>query len=117
TVAGSNGLAPLIKLTLDGGPGQDTLGGGDGADVILGADGADLVDGNRGDDTGLLGAGNDTFRWDPGDGNDVVGGQDGVDTQLCNGANVGEIFDVSPNGGRVRFTRNVANIVMDLDGV
>jgi RTX calcium-binding nonapeptide repeat (4 copies) len=116
-VAGSNGLAPLIKLTLDGGPGQDTLGGGDGADTILGSDGADLVDGNRGDDSAFLGAGNDTFRWDPGDGSDVVEGQEGVDTQLFNGANVNERFEVSANGPRVRFTRDIANIVMDLDGV
>jgi hypothetical protein len=27
------------------------------------------------------------------------------------------LFDVSANGGRVRFTRNLGNIVMDLDGV
>ncbi|HEY6696042.1 MAG TPA: hypothetical protein VI006_24530, partial [Solirubrobacteraceae bacterium] len=36
---------------------------------------------------------------------------------VFNGANVAENFDVSANGGRVRFLRNVANITMDLDGV
>ena len=36
---------------------------------------------------------------------------------LFNGANINENFDVSANGGRVRFTRNVANIVMDLNDV
>jgi Ca2+-binding RTX toxin-like protein len=36
---------------------------------------------------------------------------------LFNGANINERFDVSANGGRVRFTRDVANIVMDLNAV
>src|SRR3954453_18667721 len=34
-----------------------------------------------------------------------------------NGAKINERMDVSANGGRVRFTRDVANIVMDLDDV
>ena len=34
-----------------------------------------------------------------------------------NGAGVPEIFDVAANGGRVRFTRDVGNILMDLDDV
>src|SRR5215468_8518275 len=36
TFTGSNGLAPLIKLTVDGGAGNDTLTGGDGNDVLIG---------------------------------------------------------------------------------
>ena len=36
---------------------------------------------------------------------------------LFNGSNGGEIFDVSANGERVLFTRNLGNIVMDLDDV
>src|SRR5947208_12379910 len=32
TFAGSNGLATLIRLTVDGGAGNDTITGGDGAD-------------------------------------------------------------------------------------
>ena len=34
-----------------------------------------------------------------------------------NGSNIGELLSVSANAGRVRFTRNVASIVMDLDGI
>jgi Ca2+-binding RTX toxin-like protein len=34
-----------------------------------------------------------------------------------NGANIAETFDVSANGGRVRFFRNVANITMDVNDV
>ena len=36
---------------------------------------------------------------------------------LFNGANIAERIDVSANGGRVRFTRDVANIVMDSNDV
>jgi Ca2+-binding RTX toxin-like protein len=117
TVNGSLGLAALIKVSADGGDGDDTINGGDGAEVLLGGQGNDAVDGNRGDDVGFLGDGDDSFRWDPGDGSDVIEGQAGTDAMLFNGAGVAENFDVSANGGRVRFTRNVANITMDLDDV
>jgi Ca2+-binding RTX toxin-like protein len=121
TISGSIGIAALIKLGIDGGAGDDTINGGDGAETLLGGDGDDVIDGNRGDDTGLLGAGNDTFIWDPGDGSDVVEGQDGADdgadTLLFNGAGVAESFDLSANGERVRFFRDVANITMDLNDV
>jgi Ca2+-binding RTX toxin-like protein len=36
---------------------------------------------------------------------------------VFNGANVGENIDISANGGRVRFFRNVANVTMDLNDV
>ena len=36
---------------------------------------------------------------------------------LFNGANVAEKIDLSANGDRLRFTRDVANITMDTDGV
>jgi Ca2+-binding RTX toxin-like protein len=120
TISGAVGLAALIQLRIDGGAGNDTINGGDGAEVLIGGDGNDAIDGNRGDDTGLLGAGDDSFRWDPGDGNDVVEGQDGDDggdTMLFNGAGVAESFDVSANGERVRFFRDVANITMDLKDI
>ena len=110
-------LAALIKLTVDGGPGNDTLLGGNGNDTLLGGDGSDFIDGNQGNDVALLGAGDDTFRWDPGDGSDTVEGQAGTDTMLFNGANVNENMDVSANGSRVRFVRDVGNITMDLGGL
>jgi Ca2+-binding RTX toxin-like protein len=110
-------LAALIKITADGGAGNDTLLGSNGADVLLGGDGNDFVDGNQGNDVGFLGAGADTFQWDPGDGSDTVEGQDGTDEMTFNGANIAERMDVTANGNRVRFTRDVANIVMDLNDV
>ena len=110
-------LAALIAITVDGGAGNDTLLGGNGADILLGGDGNDFVDGNQGNDVALLGAGDDTFQWDPGDGSDIVEGQDGADTLLFNGANIAENFEAAANGQRVRFTRDIANIVMDLNDV
>ena len=109
--------ADTMKLTEDGGAGDDTLLGGRGNDVLLGGDGNDAIDGNQGNDTALMGAGDDRFTWDPGDGSDIIEGQAGRDAMTFNGANVAEAFDVSANGGRVRFFRNVANITMDLNDV
>ena len=43
--------------------------------------------------------------------------QDGVDVLLFNGANVNENIDISANGERVRFFRDVANVTMDLNDV
>src|SRR5207253_325816 len=65
----------------------------------------------------FLGAGNDVFQWDPGDGSDTVEGQGGSDQLVFNGSAANEIFEVSANGGRVRFSRNVGNIVMDCNGI
>jgi Ca2+-binding RTX toxin-like protein len=117
TITAGNGLSALISITADGGAGNDTILSGDGADVLLGGDGDDIIDGNRGNDVGFLGAGNDTFIWDPGDGNDTIEGQAGLDTMQFNGANISEQIDISANGGRVRFFRDVANVTMDLNAV
>src|SRR5499426_3630652 len=111
------GTTEELVVNANGGAGNDTITGGDGNDRLLGGDGNDIVTGGRGNDTALLGAGDDTFVWNPGDGSDVVDGQDGNDTMLFNGANIAETIDISANGGHARFTRDVANIVMDLDNV
>jgi Ca2+-binding RTX toxin-like protein len=116
-ITAGNGLAGLIQLTIDGGAGNDKITGGDGNDTLLGGDGNDLIVGGRGNDTARLGAGDDTFVWNPGDGSDVVEGQAGNDTLLFNGANVSEKIDISANGGRVRFFRDVATVTMDLNDV
>jgi len=106
TVNASSLEADGIQLTMNGGLGADTL---------IGGEGGDLVNGGDGNDTALMGAGGDTFVWNPGDDNDTLEGQDGLDTMLFNGANIAEHVDVSANGGRVRFFRDIANVVMDLD--
>jgi Ca2+-binding RTX toxin-like protein len=114
---GSNGLGTLIALNVNGGAGNDTITGGDGNDTLIGGDGNDLITGGRGNDMAFLGAGDDTFVWNPGDGSDTVEGMDGHDTMVFNGANVAETVNVSANGGRVLFTRNVGTVTMDLNGV
>jgi Ca2+-binding RTX toxin-like protein len=116
-ITAGNGLASLISLTLDGGDGNDTITGGDGNDLIFGGNGDDIVRGGRGNDNAQLGSGNDTFIWNPGDGSDTVEGGSGTDTMLFNGANVNEKIDISANGSRVRFTRDIANITMDLNSI
>ncbi len=117
TFTGANGLASLTALTIDGGAGNDTITGGDGNDVLLGGDGNDSLIGGRGNDVLFGGAGDDVFTWNPGDGSDVIEGQAGADTMQFNGANVSEKIDLSANGSRLRLTRDVANIVMDIHDV
>ena len=110
-------LSALIKITADGGTGDDTILGSNGVDLLIGGDGNDFVDGQQGNDVAILGAGDDTFQWDPGDGSDVIEGQDGTDTMLFNGSGGAELFEATANGERLRFTRNLGNIVMDTNDV
>ena len=51
--AATGNLAALIKITVDGGTGNDTLLGSNGIDLLLGGDGNDFVDGQQGNDVGL----------------------------------------------------------------
>ena len=88
-----------------------------GNDLIYGGNGADKIYGGDGNDLALMGDGDDTFIWNPGDDNDTVEGGAGFDTLRFNGANVAENIDISANGDRVRFFRNVANVTIDLDDV
>src|SRR5262245_42312276 len=119
------------RLTLNGQAGDDvidatsleadgiqlTMNGGLGADLFLGSQGGDLVNGGDGNDTALMAAGDDTFVWNPGDDNDTIEGQGGLDRMLFNGANIAEQITISANGRRVLFFRNVASVVMDMNGV
>src|SRR6266516_420653 len=109
--------AQAITLTIDGGAGDDTIAGAKGAETAFGGDGNDSIDGNGGNDVAFLGAGAETFVWDPGDGSDTIEGEDGADRLLFNGANVAEKIELSANGNRLRFTRDVAGITMDTHGV
>ncbi len=97
-----------IKLTMNGGLGND---------ILIGSEGDDLINGGDGNDTALMGAGDDTFVWNPGDDNDTLEGQDGFDTMLFNGAAIAEQINIFANGGRALFTRDIANVTMDLNDV
>ncbi len=106
-VVNASGLsADGIGLVINGGLGED---------VMVGSEGDDLINGGDGDDTALMGGGDDTFVWNPGDDNDTIEGQAGTDTMLFNGANAAERIDIFANGGRALFTRDIANVVMDLN--
>jgi Ca2+-binding RTX toxin-like protein len=117
TFVGSNGLAGLISLTVDGGAGNDTITGGDGNDRLIGGDGNDTIIGGRGNDVLIGGAGDDTFVWNPGDGSDTVEGQGGTDTLQFNGSNANENINLSASGSRLRLTRDVGNVAMNVSGV
>src|SRR5439155_15347838 len=73
--------------------------------------------GNQGNDQAFMGAGADIFQSSPGGRSDTVQGECGYDVMLSFGANVSENIDISANGPRVRFSRNIGNITMDLNGV
>jgi Ca2+-binding RTX toxin-like protein len=109
---------PLPGAAIFGGAGNDTLTGGSGEDFI---------EGDAGNDVARMGAGNDTFSWNPGDGSDIVDGQDGKDNLIFNGSDLAEQFHISDSGiadsgagapfHRVRLTRDLGNVTMDLGTV
>jgi Ca2+-binding RTX toxin-like protein len=117
TITCSGSLAAIVPIVLDGGNGDDIINGGNGADTILGGNGNDTLDGNQGNDTIFGGADNDTFVWDPGDGSDTLEGQGENDVLVFNGSNINEVLNLSTNGSRLRLTRDVATITMDINGV
>jgi Ca2+-binding RTX toxin-like protein len=94
--------------TILGTPAGETLNGTAGNDTVIG---------KGGKDTALMGSGEDVFVWNPGDGSDVVEGGADTDTLRFTGSSASENFDISANGGRALFFRNVANVAMDLDDV
>ena len=115
TIDASTLGAGFISTAFSGGWGNDTLLGSANAEVLNGGRDNDQIDGNVGNDVGLMSDGTDTFTWDPGDGSDVVEGGEGRDTLNFNGASAAEVIDISANGNRGRFFRNLGNIVMDTD--
>jgi Ca2+-binding RTX toxin-like protein len=112
---GGNDVIDATSLEADGM--KLTMNGGLGNDILLGGEGDDLFNGGDGDDVAFMGAGDDTFVWNPGDDNDTLEGQDGFDTMLFNGANVAENIDLFANGNRAIFFRNIASVTMDLNDV
>src|SRR5262249_43533160 len=128
---GSATVANTRFIMIVGGRGNDNLSldetnsalpmaalfGGAGNDTLTGGSGDDFFEGGEGNDIAFLGAGDDVFHWDPGDGSDTVEGQGGRDTMEFNGSDDSEKFDLSADGNRVRFTRDVGNVTMDLTGI
>jgi len=111
---GRGAFTDAERTTLSGGAGNDVLVGGKGAEKLLGGAGADSITGNGGADAVALGTGADAFTWDPGDGNDAVDGNAGFDRITVDGSAAGESFDLAPNGARLRLTRDVGAVALDL---
>src|SRR5258706_3148307 len=127
----ANGALPSAQLF--GGDGNDVLTGGSGADLLFGqsgndtllgkgntdllfgGDGNDVLTGGTGDDQVFGQSGNDRMIWNPGEGTDLNEGGDGIDTFEVNGGNGAEQFTVTANGTRVRFDRvNPAPFSIDI---
>ena len=117
TLAGLGGDDVLDVSGVSAGVIQSVINGGLGIDLIRGTQGDDLVTGGDGNDVAFLGAGSDTFAWFPGDDNDTVDGQAGADSTRLTGAVVAENIAVTAIGDRVRVTRDIAGVSLDLDAV
>ena len=102
---------------VDAGAGNDTIVGSQGADCCWAATATTSSTATRAATSPSSAPADDVFKWDPGDGSDIVEGQDGTDTLLFFGSNASENIDVSANGGRVRLSRDVGNVTMDLNDV
>ena len=84
---------------------------------VIGGDGNDTRSPAAAGRHRLLGNGDDNFVWNPGDNSDTVEGQANTDTLTMDLSNIGEKVELSANGGRLRLTRDVANITMDTNDV
>jgi Ca2+-binding RTX toxin-like protein len=115
TLNGLGGDDVIDATSLEADGIQLVMNGGLGVDVLLGSEGDDLINGGDGNDLAFMGAGDDIFVWNPGDDNDTLEGQDGFDRMIFNGANVSENIQISANGGRVIFFRDIASVTMDLN--
>src|SRR5262249_4182124 len=97
--------------------GFDTLLGGAGDDRINGGASADFINGGTGNDTLFGGAGNDRFSWSPGDGSDTMDGEAGKGSLGFFGDSSSENIALSANGTRVRLTRDVDGVTMDVNSL
>ena len=113
--AGSEAAMPPAHLF--GETGDDTLTGSGAIDDLFGGPGSDALDGGRGNDRLFGEGGDDGFGWHPGYGSDVIEGGTGQDTLGFDGGDLSENIDLSANGTRLRFVRDVSSITMDIDGV
>jgi Ca2+-binding RTX toxin-like protein len=100
-----------------GGAQPVAMSGGGGVDTLTGSGLGDIVRGGPGNDSMFGGAGDDVFTWVPGDGSDTIQGGAGNDILAFVGSAEAETFAVTADGVGFDFTRDVGNIVMDLEGI
>jgi hypothetical protein len=106
-----------MTLTLTAGDGGGVLLGGPGDDLLIGGDEFDDIAGRGGNDRAFMAGNFDRFSWNPGDGSDRVDGGASRDSMFFRGSNDPEAFAIDARGRDVRFTRDVGDIVMDLEDV
>ena len=107
SITAGNGLSTLTHLTLDGGTGNDTITGGDGDDTLLGGDGNDTIIGGRGNDVASSAPATTRSCGTPATATTPSRARPAPTRMRFNGANIAEKIDLSANGGRLRFTRDV----------
>jgi Ca2+-binding RTX toxin-like protein len=117
TVNAATQANSAIRLQILGDGGTDNLIGSPVAETILGGFDDDVIAGLGGIDILAGDEGNDTFIWNPGDGSDTILGGAGHDTLRFNGSAAAEAFGLTPDVTGFDFTRDVGNIVMDVEGV
>ena len=111
--------ASSIKLTVDGGAGNDTVAAAPGDDTLIGGDGNDSIDGNGGATTSRCSA-PATTRSSGTPATAATSSRARTAPTRCvfNGANIAEKIDLSANGEPARASpATSATITMDTDGV
>jgi hypothetical protein len=76
--------------------------------MIRGGLGTDMLTGSPGDDL---------FIWFPGDSSDVIEGGAGNDTLQFNASNAQENMSLTANGPRLRLTRDIGSVTLDINAV
>jgi len=108
--------AGVIKLTVDGGTGNDTILGSQGADTLLGGDGNDFIDGNQGNDVVQMAPATTLSNGTRVTAATLSKARTANDKMLFFGSNISETSTSPPMGRGSRFTRDIGNITMDLNG-
>ncbi len=106
----------LTAVILLGRGGNDVITGTLLADTLQGGPGDDTLVGFKGDDAMSGGPGDDHLVWNNGDNSDTLEGDDGYDVVQVRGAvDKGDVFIVTPIGGRAVFTRtNLIAFTLDI---
>ena len=104
-------------ITINGGAGADTLAGGFGQQTLLGGPATTSSPAASARTPRCSAPARTASPGIPGDSNDTVEGEGGSDSLDFNGSNIGEVIDITANGSRARFQRNIANVSLDLGEV
>ena len=98
--------AGVVRLSMNGGAGNDRITGSAGNDHLGSDSGDDTIIGGGGDDKVDLGTGNDLAVWSAGDGYDQVDGYDGIDTVRLTTSKSKDAIGLAFSGGGIAFTRD-----------